>query len=62
MATQSPSKPVCATSSASRPRVTSYDTGYEHGLQHWLDVQKMVEAADADLLSAAESFVRAKAS
>jgi hypothetical protein len=62
MVTQTPSKPLCASASARRPRVTSYDTGYEHGLQHWLDVEKMVEAADAELLSAAEPLVRAQAS
>ena len=28
----------------SRPQVSSYDSGYEHSLAHWLAVQKMVEA------------------
>ena len=27
-----------------RPQVTSYDSGYEHSLAHWLAVQQMVEA------------------
>jgi hypothetical protein len=48
MAVQSPSKPPFATLSESRPRVTSYDTGYEHSLEHWLEVQKMVQAGDAE--------------
>lgn len=32
---------------ASRPHVTSYDTGFEHSLEHWLEVQHLVgEASD----------------
>jgi len=35
-------------SSPGRPRVTSYDSGYEHSLEHWLEVKQMVEAAAAE--------------
>ena len=31
-----------------RPRVTSYDSGYEHSLEHWFEVQQLVEAADEE--------------
>jgi hypothetical protein len=34
--------------SSDQPVVTSYDSGYEHSFEHWLDVQKLVEAADAE--------------
>ena len=60
MARLSPNKPPQETIRGSRPHVTSYDNGYEHGLQHWLDVQQMVEAADAEL--SAHPLIRAKAS
>ena len=30
--------------SGRRPLVTSYDSGYEHSLEHWLNVQQLVEA------------------
>jgi hypothetical protein len=30
--------------SSGRPPVTSYDSGYEHSLEHWLAVQQLVEA------------------
>ncbi|MFB3916513.1 MAG: hypothetical protein ACE14M_07280 [Terriglobales bacterium] len=31
---------------ALRPAVTSYDSGYEHSLEHMLEVQRMVAEAD----------------
>jgi len=37
-------KTAIATPSGGRPRVTSYDSGYEHSLEHWLAVQQLVEA------------------
>ncbi len=37
-------KTATATPSGGRPRVTSYDSGYEHSLEHWLAVQQLVEA------------------
>ena len=33
---------------ASRPVVTSYDSEYEHGLEHMIDVQCLVEDAAAE--------------
>ena len=33
-----------AASDSSKP--TSYDSGYEHSLEHWLDLQRLVEEAD----------------
>ena len=35
---------VRARSEGNRP--TSYDSGYEHSLEHWLDLQRLVEEAD----------------
>ena len=32
------------TPSAERPQVTSYDSGYEFSLEHWLKVRQLVEA------------------
>jgi len=34
-----------ANPASNRPLVTSYDSGYEHSLEHWLDVKQLVEAA-----------------
>jgi hypothetical protein len=34
--------------SSGRPLVISYDSGYEHSLEHWLDMQQLVEADDAE--------------
>lgn len=41
-------KAAIATPSSGRPLVTSYDSGYEHSLEHWLKVKQLVEAADAE--------------
>ena len=46
MASKSVIKSV--TPSSDRPRVTSYDSAYEHSLEHWLEVKQLVEAADED--------------
>lgn len=35
------------TPSADRPQVTSYDSGYDFSLKHWLEVQQLVEAEAA---------------
>jgi hypothetical protein len=35
-------------SSPGRPLVTSYDSGYEHSPEHWLEVKQLVEAAAAE--------------
>jgi len=29
-----------------KPRVTSYDSGYEHSIEHWIEVRQMVEESD----------------
>jgi hypothetical protein len=34
--------------SGRRPLVTSYDSGYEHSLEHWLNVQQLVEADEKE--------------
>lgn len=47
MASKPANKPPIATPSGGRPRVTSYDSGYEHSLEHWLEVQELVEAEAA---------------
>jgi hypothetical protein len=33
---------------APRPAVTSFDSGYEHSLQHLAEVRSLVEEADQD--------------
>lgn len=35
------------TNATSRPVVRSYDTGFEHSVEHLLSVRRMVEEADA---------------
>jgi len=63
MASELASKPPIATASGGRPLVTSYDSGYEHSLEHWLAVQKLVETAEAEPESARPArLVLAKAS
>ena len=47
MVTELAANPQIA-SSPGRPRVTSYDSGYEHSLEHWLEVKQLVEAAAAE--------------
>ncbi len=28
---------------SAKPRVTSYDSGYEHSIEHWIEVRQLVE-------------------
>jgi hypothetical protein len=63
MVTELATKPPIAIPSGGRPLVTSYDSGYEHSLEHWLAVQQLVEAAEAEPESARPArFALAKAS
>jgi hypothetical protein len=41
---------------AGRPFVTSYDSGYEHSLEHWIDLQHRVEGADKEPSSVPTQF------
>jgi hypothetical protein len=34
--------------SLDRPLPTSYDTGYEHSVEHWFDLKKHVEEANEE--------------
>ncbi|MFZ3212951.1 MAG: hypothetical protein WA188_15720 [Terriglobales bacterium] len=36
--------PKSPTPSAGRPQVTSYDSGYEFSLEHWLELRQLVDA------------------
>jgi hypothetical protein len=45
---------------ASRPVLTSYDSGVEHSVEHWAEVRKLVEAEDEDEVSA-EQLIRQRA-
>ena len=47
MVSELASKPQIASPSSSRSLATSYDSGYEHSPEHWLEVKRLVEAADA---------------
>lgn len=40
--------PVSEPNSAFRPALTSYDTGFEHSLEHLIEVRRMVEEADQE--------------
>ncbi len=44
MVSELATKSATATPCGGRPRVTSYDSGYEFSLEHWLEVQQLVEA------------------
>jgi len=37
---------------ANRPLLTSYDSGYEYSLEHWIDLQREIEEADEEVWSA----------
>jgi len=39
---------------ADRPIITSYDSGYEHGLEHMIHVQSLVEDAAEEMELKAE--------
>ncbi len=30
-------------STTAKPKITSYDSGYEHSVEHWIEVRQMVE-------------------
>lgn len=32
-----------------RPQVTSYDSGYEHSYEHWIEVRQLVEDSDEQI-------------
>ena len=37
-----------ATGTTHAPHVTSYDPGYEHSLEHWAEVRRLVQEADEE--------------
>ena len=41
---------------AGRPFLTSYDSGYEHSLEHWIDLQHRIEEADKEPSSVPTRF------
>jgi hypothetical protein len=47
---------VPAITPISKPTVTSFDSGYEHSLEHMLEVRRIVDEADADRVSVQEWF------
>jgi hypothetical protein len=38
-----------------KPRVTSYDSGYEHSIEHWIEVRQMVEESAEEITVVEES-------
>jgi hypothetical protein len=42
-------EPVRRLQAESRPSLTSYDSGQECSLEHWLEVYKLVEKAEFDM-------------
>ncbi len=41
-------KSSAETNIAHGPHTTSYDSGYEHSLEHWTEVRRLVEEAGAE--------------
>lgn len=41
---------------ALRPTVTSFDSGYEHSLEHLMEVRRLLEEADEEKVTAPEWF------
>lgn len=41
---------------AKRPRITSYDSGFEHSLEHLIGVRQLVEEADREMFFAASEL------
>jgi hypothetical protein len=35
--------PPIRSEAGGRPRISSYDSGYEHSIEHWMDVKGLVE-------------------
>lgn len=33
-----------------KPKITSYDSGYEHSIEHWIEVRQMVEASAEEVV------------
>ncbi len=42
-----------------RPRITSYDSGYEHSLDHYVDVKLLLQNADKQEDKAPATFAEA---
>ncbi len=36
-------------SATARPKVTSYDSGYEHSYEHWMEVRLMVSESEEEV-------------
>ena len=47
---------VPVTMAAPRPTVTSFDSGYEHSLDHLIEVRRLVEEADNEEITVPEWF------
>jgi len=41
--------------STKKPHVTSYDSGYEHSIEHWIEVREMVEASAEEIIVVEET-------
>lgn len=41
-------------SSSERPEVTSYDSGSEYSLQHWVEVRRLVDESEEETTKIAE--------
>jgi hypothetical protein len=44
---------------AAKPRLTSYDSGYEHSLDHYVDVKLLLQDADEQADEATATFAAA---
>jgi hypothetical protein len=44
---------------AARPRITSYDSGYEHSLDHYVDVKLLLQNAEGQEDKAPATFAEA---
>lgn len=36
-------------SATARPKVTSYDSGYEHSIEHWMELRLLVAESEAEI-------------
>jgi hypothetical protein len=53
MSRKNNTKPQSKTTIA-RPQVTSYDSGHEHSIEHWIEVRLMVEEFEEETVSIAK--------
>jgi hypothetical protein len=46
-------EPQIRNNAAARPLLTSYDSGYEHSFDHWVELQNLIDEAESTASSLA---------